>query len=494
MIELLSERICHIYLIYGLGFFVLGLAVALEAGRSSDSRFSRAMIPLALFGLLHGLHEWIEMFVLVSINMFDWTPPMWEEWARLGLVSLSFASLASFGIQMLYINPNRPSGNMWATWAILTLSAAGVLGLGVAYHDDPTQWLSVAETWTRYTLAIPASLLAAAALYSEWRQLRRSSTFSFANSFLGAAIIFVLYGLVGLTLAPHSLLFPTEVAAGDLMRAWTGIPIQLLRSVFVLLMAYFIIRGMRTFEMERQKQLAEAQAQARDSLERRDAWRGELLRRTVAAQEEERTRLARDLHDDTLQVLTGLATGLKGTEGLLAQDPELARDQLTQLSDMSAHAIEEVRRMIHGLRPSLLDDMGLVPAVQWYAQQSVARTNTQVDIDATGIDCRLPDEVETILFRIAQEGLNNVARHARASHVRVRLACNGASTQLNIEDDGIGFDPTLARHPDANQPGWGLAGIQERVNLAGGQFSIDSSLGNGTRLQVTVPTSLASDQ
>jgi two-component system, NarL family, sensor histidine kinase UhpB len=153
-----------------------------------------------------------------------------------------------------------------------------------------------------------------------------------------------------------------------------------------------------------------------------------------------------------------------------------------------------VRRMIHGLRPSLLDDLGLVPAVRWYAQQSLSGSKTQAEIDASGINCRLPDEVETILFRIAQEGLNNVAHHARASHVRVCLTCNGTFTQLAIEDDGVGFDPALARNPDANQPGWGLAGIQERVNLAGGQFSISSSPGKGTLLQVTVPTNLASDR
>ena len=489
MINLLTDRICHIYLIYGLGFFTLGLAVALEAGRSSDSRFARAMRPLALFGLLHGVHEWIEMFVLVSTNAFDWTAPAWEEWARLGLVALSFASLASFGIQMLYTDPRRPAGESWGTLGILTLTAAGVLGLGVAYHDDNARWLIAAENFTRFTLAIPANLLAAAALYSEWRRLRQTSSFSFADNFFWAALVFGLYALIGLTLAPHSLLFPTEVGHGDLLRQWTGIPIQLLRSVFALLMAFFIIRGMRTFEVDRQRKLADAQQSAQEALARSDALRGELLRRTVATQEDERTRLARELHDETLQVLTGLATGLKGTE-LLVDNPEQAREQLAQLSSMSSAAIEEVRRMIHGLRPSVLDDLGLVPAVKWYANIIASRTGANLQMTTEGINCRLPAAVETILFRIAQEALNNIARHARAGNIQVQIHCNQVTTRLEIEDDGVGFDRSLVDGPRPNQNGWGLIGIQERVKLAGGEFSLESTPGLGTRLQVDVPTNI----
>jgi two-component system sensor histidine kinase UhpB len=280
----------------------------------------------------------------------------------------------------------------------------------------------------------------------------------------------------------------------EAFRQWAGFPVQLLRSILAGLMALFIIRGMRAFEVDRQRRLAEAQRQAQEAIARRDVLRGELLQRTVAAQEEERARLARELHDDTLQVLTGLSAGIQGTEELLKSDPEKARGQLSQLATMSSYAIEELRRLIMDLRPSVLDDIGLVPAVQWYAETVAERTGTAIEVTNQGIVCRLPDPVETILFRITQEGLNNVIRHAHAEQVAVRLRCDKVTTRLEIEDDGVGFDATDALKIPPGRRGWGLVGIQERVAQAGGEFEIDSEPGQGTTLRVAVPANLPDEQ
>jgi signal transduction histidine kinase len=492
MTEFLYSRLIHIYLVYGLGFFVLGLAVALEIGRVSESLFARAMPFLAGFGLLHGAHEWVEMLELVGIAAYDFVPPPWWGFSRLVVLSLSFAALVAFGVHMLYTSPTRPSAGLWGTGAMLTLYAAGGIALGVRFQGP--EWVQAADAWTRYSLGVPGALLTAAALHTQWRLMRDDDLGPLADNFLWAAIVFAVYGLGTQAFVPQAELFPAKYINTELFRQATGIPVQAIRSILAALMAFFMIRGLRAFEVERQRQLITAREEARRAIERRDALRGELLKQTVAAQEDERTRLARELHDDTLQVLTGLSAGLHGTEELVNENPEKARSHLAQLSRMSAHAIGELRRLIVNLRPSVLDDMGLVPAVHWYAQAVAERTGLDVQVSNRGIDCRLPDEVETTLFRISQEGLNNVARHAKATWVEVRMRCDRKTTQLEIEDDGVGFDPAAVSKDSADRRGWGLAGIRERIQLAGGEFEIESVPGQGTTLRVAVPSGLTEDQ
>jgi signal transduction histidine kinase len=488
MAEFFNARIIHVYLIYGLGFFVLGLAVALEIGRLSESRFSRAMPYLAAFGLLHGTHEWVEMLELLGVTAYGFVEPPWWGFGRLVLLSLSFGALVAFGVHMLYTSPARPAAGRWATLGMLTLYTAGALALGVRYQGE--EWMMAADAWTRYALGVPGALLAAAALRSQWQILRQAQLTPFAGNFLWAAIVFALYGAGTQIFVPPSDLLAARVINSQSFLEWTGVPVQAVRSILAALMALFMIRGLRAFEVERQRRVAAAEAQAKEAIARRDALRGELLRRTVTAQEEERARLARELHDDTLQVLTGLSAGLKGTEESLATDLERARGQLARLSEMSSHAIEELRRLIVDLRPTVLDDMGLVPAVRWYAQTTAERTGLEIEVANRGIDCRLPDAVETILFRTVQEGLNNVARHAQAKHVVVRFQCDRVTTRLEIEDDGVGFEPAAGLRLRATRRGWGLVGIQERVALAGGEFEIESAPNQGTILRVAVPSNL----
>jgi len=489
MSGLFDARITHVYLVYGLGFYTLGLAVALEVGRITDRRFARALRYLSVFGLVHGTHEWVEMFGLIGIDAYRFVPPPWWGLGRLFLLSFSFAALVGFGVNMLYTPPTRPSAGLWGTLGMVTLFAAGAIALGVNLQGD--DWLRAADAWTRYSLGVPGALLASAALVTQWRSLRRAGLAGFANAFLWAAIVFALYGIVGQTIVGQSELFPSNIINTDRFREWSGFPIQILRSIFAALMALFIIRGLRAFEVDRRRRLAAAEQQAREAIARRDALRGELFRRTIAAQEEERARLARELHDDTLQVLTGLSTGLAGTEQLMVASPVQAREQMARLASMSSHAIDELRRLILDLRPSVLDDMGLVPAVRWYAEAMADRMETTIDVTADCIDRRLPGPVETILFRIAQEGLNNVANHARAKRAAVRLQCDEGTCHLKIEDDGVGFDAFAALQATPALPGWGLVGIQERVALAGGKFWIESAPETGTTLHVTIPFSFS---
>ena len=222
-------------------------------------------------------------------------------------------------------------------------------------------------------------------------------------------------------------------------------------------------------------------------VQEREVMRGELLRRSVQVQEEERKRIARELHDGIGQIFTALALGLSGVEETMPRDPALARKQIGNLKDLAVRAISELRQLVADLRPAQLDDLGLVPALHWLADEWRDRLHMDVRVQITGQRRRLSPEMETVLFRITQEALTNVAKHAKAQHTVVKLAFHDGQVELVIEDNGIGVTPEQMNRRQVRHQGWGLAGIQERAALVGGTFDIDSAPGRGTRLTVHIP-------
>lgn len=238
--------------------------------------------------------------------------------------------------------------------------------------------------------------------------------------------------------------------------------------------------------MAQQLGLSIENARLYQEAQEREMMLGELLHQVVGAQEAERQRIARELHDATGQSLTAIALGLRGVETILHNDPSLAVEQIKELKSFSTDALGELRQIIADLRPSQLDDLGLVAALQWYVQEFEKRYAIRTDFVMEGSRSRLPPEYETVLFRIAQEALINVAKHAYASHANVKLEIYPAQVCVMIKDNGRGFDMEKTLRGD-RRAGWGLLGIQERALLLGGQYEIDSGPGRGTRIRVTIP-------
>jgi signal transduction histidine kinase len=223
-------------------------------------------------------------------------------------------------------------------------------------------------------------------------------------------------------------------------------------------------------------------------VQEREVRLAELVRQLVNAQEGERQRIARELHDETGQKLTALAMGLAAIEASLGSDDAAGAKQLVHnLRELSNQAISELRNVMSDLRPALLDDLGLVPALRSYVQQYAARyPEMHVTLSADRPSQRLLPEYETVLFRVAQEALTNVARHAHATEVSVLLTHLPDLARLEVSDNGIGFDP-LAPSRLVSGSGLGLIGMQERVTLVGGTWRIESAPGAGTRVVVELP-------
>src|SRR5579884_3756979 len=220
----------------------------------------------------------------------------------------------------------------------------------------------------------------------------------------------------------------------------------------------------------------------------RDALRRQLLARIVVAQEEERRRIARELHDEIGQALTALVMQLGGVAGTLPPEAAALRDRLVAIREMTSHAVGEVRRLMLNLRPAVLDDLGLVPAIRWYAEAYLRPAGIEAQVSVAGLDerGRLPEHLELAAFRLTQEALTNVVRHARATRVTIALERKDGALALSINDDGCGFDVERRARP-GQRGGWGLVGMHERAALLGGNMAVSSQPGHGTSVTVTLP-------
>lgn len=235
-------------------------------------------------------------------------------------------------------------------------------------------------------------------------------------------------------------------------------------------------------------QIAAAVQNARlyEELQRKERMRGELLQKVITAQEDERKRMARELHDQTSQALAALAVAV-GTAAAQAAEGVDVSGSLARMRALAVDTLEEVHRLIFDLRPTLLDDLGLMAAMRWYAETRLGEAGVKVRVELAGEERRLAPQVETALYRVVQEAVNNVANHSGAQNFTLTFVLKADSVTILMVDDGWGFDMAeLARSRDRKR-GLGLMGMKERVELLGGTFAIYSELGGGTKITVEVP-------
>jgi len=225
-------------------------------------------------------------------------------------------------------------------------------------------------------------------------------------------------------------------------------------------------------------------------LQRKEHIRRELLHRVISAQEEERKRIARELHDTTSQTLIGMVYRLERANEMLARGklrPAEVRAVLEKLLQAVQSARAEVNRVIWDLRPLLLDQLGLVPAIRNYAETRLDEDELEWSVHIKGEPRRLAPLVEGTLYRVAQEALNNIARHARARHVELTFEYSARCLYVRICDDGVGFDLAALHFSRDGARGLGLLSMEERMKVIGGEVQVQSAPGAGTTVVLTVP-------
>jgi signal transduction histidine kinase len=475
--------IAVIYFIYGLAFFGMGLTTAIEADRAGDHRVRRGLTALSIFGMLHGLHEWYDMFEILHLIPLSGDLQDFVIWVRIFLLALSFIILAYFGIE--FIPGEQPFRNAAVMIPLAMFSLWG-LSVWISAILYPQAYLpQLGDVLARYLLAIPGAVLAAVGLRKQCIEFHLEQRFVLGKNCKYAAYAFLVYGLVGQLFVGKTVLPPSNIINQDLFLQLFRFPVQLVRALAAILIAFFIIRLLRAFEKEIRMEMAKLQRARLKEARRREEQRGELLRRVVDAQEAERQRIARELHDETGQGLTAVGMGLRGLLGMIERNKEEARGTLSHLEELVDYTLKEIQHIISDLRPAHLDDLGLAAALRWYAGEVIERTGLDVHVQVEGEPREIDTDVRLTLFRIAQEALTNVVKHAAANAAWVTLRFESEGVSITVEDDGCGFNVEWINLP--SQETWGLIGMQERAALLGGQFTIKSEIDKGTEIEVVIP-------
>lgn len=476
-----DQSLFIVFFVYGLAFFGMGLAMAMEAGRPSAIAEARVLRPLAGFGLIHGTHEWFEAYLLQA-GSFGAPLPGWLAWLRLGFLIASFSSLLLFAWQALRFieRPLRRNHRIMAAVLagyLIFIASSAIL----TYQHSQAPWNSVLDGLARYLLAVPASVLAAMGLRAR-SLLTRQASRSLGANLNAAAIAFGVYALTQLFVQPISM-FPANAMNAATFYASTGIPIQAVRTVMAVIITVGLVRATRAADEIRQRELFAAQDARLEALEAQETLRRELLRHTVRAQEDERARIARELHDETAQTLSAFTLELATLRNEKLGKSDMKKT-LERLEALSREMSRGIYRLVHDLRPAQLDDLGLVPALRFLCEEKCRKFNLNLDFRISGTARRLDPIVETALYRVGQEALKNLALHSQVQEGRVEIAYAEEGVTLRVSDEGRGFDPAQDFRPPH---GWGLAGMKERVESVGGALRIESAPGRGTTIEVYVP-------
>jgi signal transduction histidine kinase len=487
MAEFFQNHIIEVFFFYGLSFFSMGLVVWLELGHTSELDFAQALRPLAGFGLVHGIHEWFEMFLLLRPEFLCNANTEWICVSRLTMLGVSFLMLVAFGARLI-AGPANQRLKYTMQGIIIGLWLVGLWSISRQF----TNWndlVIAADVYTRYSLAIPGATLTVWGLLLQRRKFIQADMHSFGNDVALAAVAFGMYGGIGQFFASPSAIFPSEFINADVFITWFGLPIQVFRAAMACMAAVFIIRSLRAFEVETRQRIEALRKAQREERHRLENVRAELLHRTVKAQESERQRIARELHDETGQTLTALGMGLRAVSDTLQTNPEKALTQTRRLEEVAAGGIEQLQRLVSGLHPPQLDDLGLMAALRWYVNEMQTLYGLPIELSKTGKGNLqdIPSELRIVLFRIAQEAVTNIVRHAYANHAAIKLDQSEPQIHLTIEDDGVGFDINSIIKDEANRPHWGLLGMQERAFLVGGRCEIYSTPGKGACVEVIIP-------
>ncbi len=224
-----------------------------------------------------------------------------------------------------------------------------------------------------------------------------------------------------------------------------------------------------------------------EELKEKERARSELLQKVITAQEEERQRIARELHDEMAQGLTALLMGLVRMEQAAPDMPPATAKLIESVKQFAARTLADTRRLVLDLRPPVLDDLGLIPAVRMLAETRLEQQGIAVSITTEGLQERLPSHLEVTVFRVLQEAISNCARHAQAKSVHIQLHTEAERFRAIVQDDGIGFDISSATRAANGKAALGLLGMRERASLLGGSLDVLSHPGEGTTVVLDIP-------
>ncbi len=463
----LQHNMLLIFFGYGLAFFSMGLAIALQCRKQSNLRLSRSLCFLSIFGILHGLSEWGYIFIPVQADVY-------EPWAvnalralHMVLLTGSFTFLFYFGVR-LYLDTEKK--HFWLKWVPVGLFSLWFLSF---LHFRPhlpnidENWLHSGEAGARYLLALPGSILSSYTILRQKDQFEDLGIHHAIRNLHGASAIFAVYGVASGVFVPPASFPPATVLNTTLFLRLIGIPVQLFRALGSVMIAYFVVRILEAFDMESTRRVEE--------LERQRA----VLR--------ERDRISRDLHDGIIQAIYAVGLNLEDACYLIDENPELAKKQILGNMERLNDSIRDIRRYIMDLRPP--ETRNLQHSITGLVEEFKDRTGLEVEVTFKGIPvAEMSPEVRSNIYLIAQEALANVVKHSGASRVEVEIEFREKVVRFLIRDNGGGFNyepvQTVQGAPSYK---FGLRNMLERAQLLQGKLRVNSAPGRGTEITLEVP-------
>jgi len=451
-----------ILFVYGLGFFILGLAIILQVQQSSRLELARSLRWLAAFGVTHAFNEWGDLFIPIQADYMSRTSIRILDVFQLVLLAVSFACLFEFGISVL-----KPF-NQWRWLQGLSVALLGtwvfvIFFVLLPFAPDLETWHHTANALARYFIGFPAGLLAAYGLrvHAIQRILPLNVPVIFSTLRI-AGISLAVYAVLGGLIPPPVGFFPGNILNTDTFEQIVGIPAILFRALLSLVIAIAVIRSLEVFDLETQRTIEELEQ-----------------RQIVNAEFE---RLARDLHDGAIQKVY--------TAGLLVESASHLAEPKTEIGSRLARAVLVLNDAIADLRHNLaeLHHPGVFTSSESLAQilSGLAEDphyNTMVHIS---LDIKLPDDKAlspvraTHVVAILHEALANIVRHANARKVNIQAGDLGERLRVVINDDGVGLSPDM-------QPGYGLRNMRDRSRLLNGELRFSDPSGRGTTVTLEIP-------
>jgi signal transduction histidine kinase len=454
-----NESIIHFA--YGLAFFTMGLAIALQSRSSSRLELARSLAWLDAFGILYGLYEWGELFSPVQEAYLRTDGIETLHKIHLVFLSVSFACLFQFGISLLR-SGDRRRWLRWFSWGWLSIFMVYVFIILPRLLGSLEIWHDVAEALARYTIGFTGGLLAAYGLREQtYRDIVPLDAPHVVTMLRAAGLTLAVFAVLGGLIPPPLPFFPANLVNTAPFEQFFGVPPLVFLTVVGLALVVMVMRAMEVFQVEMERRIENMEQQ-----------------QILAA---ERGRIGRELHDRTIQSAY--------TVGLLIDS---ARKQVAPESPVASrldNAVLALNDVIHDLRRGMVELRGqpspeaLSAALTRITQDSQFRS--LIDLS---LDLQLPEEARLSLVQtdhilaIVNESLSNIVRHARARAASIQAVQEIDCLKIRIQDDGIGL-------PALKTEGYGLRNMQERARLLGGQLEIISKPGKGTTVRLEVPLS-----
>lgn len=444
---------------YGLAFFILGLAIALQSRHSSRLDLARSLSWLATFGITHGLHEWGDLFIPIQATYLSEPVVEFLNVVQLLLLAISFACLFEFGVTML-----RPLGRVrWLhgvsaglllAWAFVTFFVT------LPLSPDLTTWHHISNALARYFIGLTGGLIAAYGLRQQtFRRIAPLGVPHIVNTLRLAGVALALYAVFGGLIPPPVPFFPGNLLNTDTFEQSLGVPPLAFRTVIGLLLAITIIRALEIFDVETARTIEAMEQQ-----------------QILAA---ERDRIARDLHDGLIQKVYTAGLLVESAHSTVPSDSPVAA-RLDKAAGVLNEVIGDLRQTLGGLRAAP-SSVPLPAALRRIAEDPRFRSFVDVVLttDLPETDSLSPARTDHVLA-IVNESLSNVVRHARARRVKIAARLDQARLRVTIQDDGAGL-------PRDIEPGHGLRNMRERARLLDGQIDVVSAGGKGTTVTLDVP-------